>query len=106
MGPTENVRVATRHGYLDTPAYSTQCEFLMVHRSLAGDLWSITHIPTGHYCAKVDTLRDGREFARRLRELDWNFRSPRSSKMKALGEPVRKVLGDLRAARNGREIRR
>lgn len=64
---------------------------LAVHRELDNDYkwWAVSHVRTG--CRVKGLIRTrGRaiRIANALQFLDWNFRSPKSSKVKAMAEKV------------------
>jgi hypothetical protein len=64
---------------------------LAVHHDLYEDahLWVVTHIRTGYAVRRrIKSRARAIRVAKALQFLDWNFRSPKSRKVKAMAEKV------------------
>ncbi len=73
---------------------------LAVHRGCSyligkSSFWSVTHVQTG-YAVKtyIFSRRMAMALAVALDGLDWDFRSPKSRKIRKLKEPVRRAVSE------------
>jgi len=59
------------------------------------EAWSITHIPTGYAACTVRTKQIAEMIFDRFETLDWNFRSFRSPKRRAMTPIVQKIKQEI-----------
>ena len=60
-------------------------EFLAVTQHHNSRLWMVTHIPTGYStCGAYPSKAKALLMAKKIKDLDWNFKSPKSPKLRKL----------------------
>lgn len=61
--------------------------------------WCLVHLATGYSVAYLRSLENCKALVGAVWRLDWEFRSPNSRKLKALGGPVKRAVSRIEPER-------